>query len=253
MLPLKITSKQIAILLLLYKYRFLNRQQIQTMLNHKYFNRVNVWLADLTQKNLISRTYSRRLGENIKPAVYFLAIKSKAILKEHPDVVASQLKRIYEERKRSPYFREKSMFLADIYLNLKTQTKGKIHFLTKSNLEAHEYLYKPLPDAYIVTTNSEATKRYFLEIISEQLPRFVIRRHIEYLFKYATSGKWEQYSKHPFPTFLMVCPTYPTKAFIARFIKGQRDSETRNLAFYLGSTDQIKSGGIKPGTWINVD
>lgn len=253
MLTTIITSKQLEILLLLYKFRFLNRQQIQTMLNHKTFNRVNAWLADLTEKNLISRTYSKKVGENVKPAVYFLNSKSKQILKDQPDVVAKQLNRIYQEKNRSPYFREKSMFLADIYLNLKGQTDGELHFLTKSNLEAHKYLYKPLPDAYIVTTTKEQTKRYFLEIVSEQLPRFVIRKHIEYLFKYATSGKWQQYSKHPFPTFLMVCPTYPTKAFMAKFIKSQRDPETRNLAFYLGSVDAIRSRGIKPDIWQKVE
>lgn len=253
MLPDKTTSKQNEILLLLYKFRFLNRQQIQTMLNHKYFNRINVWLTDLVEKNLLSRTYSRKLGENTKPAVYYLNPKSKNILIDYPEVVPLQLRRIYEEKKRSQYFREKSMFLADIYLNLKAQTKGEIHFLTKSNLEAHKYLYKPFPDAYIVTTNDKETKRYFLEIVSEQLPRFVIRKHIEYLFKYAATGKWEQYTKHPFPTFLIICPTYPTKAFIAKYIKSQRDAETRNLAFYLGSIDQIKSAGINPSTWQKVD
>lgn len=253
MLTTIITSKQLEILLLLYKFRFLNRQQIQTMLNHKTFNRVNAWLADLTEKNLISRTYSKKVGENVKPAVYFLNPKSKQILKDHPEVVAKQLNRIYQEKNRSPYFREKSMFLADIYLNLKGQIDGELIFLTKSNLEAHKYLYKPLPDAYIVSTTKGITKRYFLEIVSEQLPRFVIRKHIEYLFKYKVSGKWEQYSKHPFPTFLMVCPTYPTKAFMAKFIKSQRDSETRNLAFYLGSVDTIKSRGIKPDIWQKVE
>ncbi|MEX0616730.1 MAG: replication-relaxation family protein [Candidatus Woykebacteria bacterium] len=252
MLTPTITSKQLEILLLLYKFRFLNRQQIQTMLNHKTFNRVNEWLADLTEKELISRTYSKKVGENVKPAVYFLNSKSRHILKDNSEVVEKQLTRIYGEKNRSPYFREKSMFLADIFLNLKGQTDGELHFLTKSNLEAHKYLYKPLPDAYIVSTTKEQTKRYFLEIVSEQLPRFVIRKHIEYLFKYSTSGKWEQYSKHPFPTFLMVCPTYPTKAFIAKFIKSQRDSETRNLLFYLGSVDQIKSRGIEPSTWQKV-
>lgn len=253
MLTTIITTKQLEILLLLYKFRFLNRQQIQTIMNHKTFNRVNAWLANLTEKNLISRTYSKKVGENVKPAVYFLNPKSRQILKDHPDVVAAQLNRIYQEKNRSPYFREKSMFLADIYLNLKSQTDGELHFLTKSNLEAHKYLYRPLPDAYIVSTTKGVTKRYFLEIVSEQLPRFVIRKHIESLFRYKTSGKWEQYTKHPFPTFLMVAPTYPTKTFMAKFIKSQRDSQTRNLAFYLGSLDEIKSRGIKPDIWQKVE
>lgn len=247
-----ITAKQTEILLLLYKFRFLNRQQIQTILNHKHFNRISVWLADLVEKKMASRTYSRKFGENTRPAVYFLNIKSREILKKSPNVLSSQLNKLYEENKRSQYFREKSMFLADIYISLRAQTDGQLYFFTKSNLEEHQYLYKPLPDAYVATVENGVTKRYFLETVSEQLPRFVIRKHIEYLFKYYTSGKWEQNTKHPFPTILMVCPTYPTRAFISKFIKSQQDSETKNLAIYLSTIDQIKSRGLKPDIWQKV-
>ncbi len=250
-----LTPKQSEIPYIFYRFRFLDRKQIQTMLNHKYPGLIKKWLADMTKKRVLARTYSRKFGENIKPAVYWLDIKSRNILKANENVIPSLLERIYEEKRRSQLFRDHSMLIADIYLNLRSQTKemgSEFHFFTKVDLKPHKYLYKPLPDAYIALTEGKVTKRYFLEIISEQVPRYALRKHIEYLFKYATSGKWEQSTRHPFPTILLVCPTYLTRTFLAKFIKSQRDSETRNLAFYLSTVNQIEEQGIKLDIWRRV-
>jgi len=72
-----LTKKQLEILTLLYRFRFLNRSQIQQLLNHKKISRINLWLKDLYYKKIIGRNYSNRLGDNIKPAIYYLKTKSK--------------------------------------------------------------------------------------------------------------------------------------------------------------------------------
>ena len=45
-----IAAKQQEIPKLIYKFRFLNRIQIQTLLNHKDKRRINSWLKDLSEK-----------------------------------------------------------------------------------------------------------------------------------------------------------------------------------------------------------
>ena len=72
-----ITKKQLEIITLLYRFRFLNRLQIQKLLNQKQKNRINYWLKDLYDKKIIGRNYSKKFGDNIKPAVYYLKTKSK--------------------------------------------------------------------------------------------------------------------------------------------------------------------------------
>jgi hypothetical protein len=251
-----ITKKQTEILLLLYRFRFLSRQHIQTILNHEYPNRIKVWLADLTEKKAVGRTYSRKFGENTKPAVYFLDKNSRDILKEQEKVNPLMLKRIYSEKTRSQYFREHSMFLADIYLNLRSQMKvgtDDFHFLTKGDLEDYDYLPKPRPDAYIVIKREKETKRYFLEIVSEQVPRFALRKRIEYLFKYYSSGVWEKNTKYPFPSILIVCPSYITRAFLSKFISQTRGYEEDELSFFLTTEDQIRTRGVKNDIWQKAD
>ena len=67
-----ITNKQQEILKLLYKYRFLNRIQIQQLMNHKDKKRVIVWLRDLRKKQYIEWIYSTDFVEKTKPAIYYI-------------------------------------------------------------------------------------------------------------------------------------------------------------------------------------
>lgn len=45
-----ISPKQKEILKLIYKFRFLDRIQIQILMKHKDYKRINVWLKDLAKK-----------------------------------------------------------------------------------------------------------------------------------------------------------------------------------------------------------
>ena len=57
-----LTKKQLEILTLLYRFRFLNRSQIQKLLNHKKISRINIWLKDLADKktNKKSKTINKK-------------------------------------------------------------------------------------------------------------------------------------------------------------------------------------------------
>lgn len=166
-----ITPKQLEILILLYRYRFLNRIQIQTLLNHKNTKCINTWLKDLNDKKIVGRHYTRNTTENIKAAIYYLMPKSKNLLINQKEVNKELLvKRIYREKIRSLRLVEHSIFLADFYLDLIKNVKNeKIIFFTKTDLFTYNYLPTKCPDAYIVKKD-KTIKRYFLEIIDEDFP-----------------------------------------------------------------------------------
>jgi len=173
-----ITPKQLDILLLIYRFRFLDRKHIQQFLNHKDPRRIKSWLKDLVDKKILGRKYSRKLGENIKPAVYFLSTKSKRILEGREETNEKLLNRVYREKTRSQKFIDHHLFLADVYFfltSLTQQNNSKLYFYTKTDLINHKYLPLPLPDAYIAIKEGKTAKRYFLDVIDEGTPRFVLR------------------------------------------------------------------------------
>ena len=240
------TPKQLNILLLLYRFRFLNRIQIQKLLNHKDPRRINTWLKDLTGKTIIGRHYSTKLKENTKPAIYYLMTKSKSLLIDQNGVDNKLLlKRIYREKIRSQRFIDHCILLADFYLGLqKTITDEKLHFFTKTDLSTHYYLPYNRPDAYIAR-EGKITKRYFLEIIDDGTPRFLIRKKIEQYIEYYDTNIWQDETGHPFPTILFLCPNDLMKDFLHKHISQVMEEEAQvEIDYYLSTTDRIE--------WVNA-
>ena len=48
----QITRRQEEILTLIYRFRFINRIQLQRYFNHKDARRINTWLRDLVKKSI---------------------------------------------------------------------------------------------------------------------------------------------------------------------------------------------------------
>lgn len=249
-----LTLKQIEILTLLYRFRFLNRLHLQKLLNHKNRRRINIWLKNLCQNEYIGRIYSRKLKENTKPAIYFLKTKSVSVLKKQPNIDQSLLKRIYGEKLRSKKFIKHSLFLADIYFNLKKlckDKKAKLHFFTKTDLSLYDYLPHPVPDLYLMIKDSQGdSKRYFLEVFAKKTPRYALRHRILRFFDFNESNEWEVNTHHPFPTILLVCADKFMQRYLNKFIpEAIEDEDNDNIQFFLTTTDKINKNGVGTEVW----
>ncbi|MBT6400980.1 hypothetical protein HN803_06800 [candidate division WWE3 bacterium] len=252
------TPKQLNILLLLYRFRFLNRIQIQKFLNHKSPRRINTWLKDLTTRNIIGQKYSKKLLANTKPAIYHLSTKSRKILLKQPNINEKLLKRVYREKTRSDKLINHCLLIADFYFLIKQQAqtkknKTKLHFYTKTDLVTHYYLPYKRPDAYIAIKDKD-TQRYFLEIIDEGTPRFMIRSKINQYINYADNKNWEKNTNHPFPSILVICPNEDIYNFLLKHITQVLEEEVETeIDFYLTTKDIIKSTNTKTDIWQKVE
>jgi len=254
----KITPKQLQILLLLYRFRFLNRVQIQQFLNHKNHKRIIAWLNDLTSKNIIGRKYSRKLKENTKPAIYHLATKSRKILLFHPNTNEQLLNRVYRDKTRSNRLITHCILVTNIYFYLEKQTrvnKNKLHFFTKIDLSNHYYLPYNRPDAYIAIETKDQTKRYFLEIIDEGTPRFMLRKKIEQYIEYFEESTWQEKTGHPNPSLLFICPNETIKAFLYKHIAQALEEEAEEeINFYLTTRQAVEDSKLQSSNiWKKVE
>jgi hypothetical protein len=247
--------QQLAILLLLYKYRFLNRIQIQTMLNHKHFNRIIVWLNDLVKKQYLTRYFTRKFGA--KPAVYCLDTKSRKVLMHQKNIKVNLLNRIYKEKTRTLTFQKHCLFLADIYLSLLKLTlnnKAELHFYTKTDLYGMHYLVLPNPDAYFaIVESNKNTKRYFLDIFDDLPPRMVLRKRVKQYFNYYSEEYWQNNTNKPFPEIILVCPDERSKKYLHKNILEKLDEEMVELTFYLTTWNDIKIKGFNRGVLEKVE
>ncbi|HUD07392.1 MAG TPA: replication-relaxation family protein [Candidatus Saccharimonadales bacterium] len=226
----KITTKQQDIIELLYRYRFLNRIQIQQLMGHKDKRRVLSWLKDLRDKDYIEWIYSRDFSEKSKPAIYYIGINGVRYLKTvqwndngtlAPFYPLDEVRKRYKENERSRTFIDRSMLIADCCMMLEQANTDKIKprytYITEADyidpdsnynfLSEHETLRSNLCIVKKLDSkeNAEAvTTNYLLEIFDATLPRYRLRHCLKAYVTYLDDNEWE--GEEPQPIILLVCP-----------------------------------------------
>src|SRR6266700_2748019 len=126
----QITAKQFFIICHLYRFRYLNRKHIQTLMKHKDYKRINVWLKDLVEKGYIERIYSTSMPENTKPAVYYIGKYGRRVLVateifamvgfeevgSEYCIEAEYVRKLYRDGEKKESFRHDCLAIADCYL-----------------------------------------------------------------------------------------------------------------------------------------
>jgi hypothetical protein len=266
----KITTKQQEILKLLYKYKFLDRKQIQAFLNHKYHKRINDWLKDLTQKEHLNRIYSNKFGENTKPAIYYLGLNGIRFLKTQDDCSTEVLRKFYRMKDRSNDYIEKSLLVGKIVLDLNaaanhSQEPSEENALsysvaTSTDLANPDYRFNFIteckPDLLIKRLKNKKTGKrtksdYFLfAIIAPTLPRYSIRKQVKDFIELYDGYEWDDIGG-TFPTIMIVCPNLSILIYTKRMTKRLLEDEDNpdDLHIQLTTTDKIKEHGVTGEIW----
>ncbi|MCL5411056.1 MAG: replication-relaxation family protein [Patescibacteria group bacterium] len=265
-----ITQKQQEILTLLYKYRFLNRIQIQTFLNHKYHKRINDWLKDLNQKEYINRIYSTNFGENTKPAIYYIGLNGIRYLKTQDDCSLEVLQKRYRDKDRSESFIDQCILVGDIVLQLKecaqkSKEEGEYELAyfvaTATDIANPEYRFNFLseikPDLLMkrqkTKKSSKRTKSlcFLFLVLPPTLPRYSIRKRVKDIIRLYYEGDWEATEELPFPSIMIICPTLSTLIYTKRMTRKLLEDEDNpeDLQIQFTTIEKAKKEGVTGKIW----
>lgn len=246
--PPLLKQKQREILILLYRFRFLNRIHIQTLLNHRHHRQILAWLNDLVKRTCAKQYYEKQFAG--PSAVYSLGIQARKYLKHNQNIETVELpvlNRIWREGKLTVQFRNHCLALADIYLSLQALTAkngAALDFRTKTDLYGMAGLISPAPDAYIAISEKQGeVKRYFLDLL-EDIPAAVLRGRVKRYFDYYESNEWQEHTGKPFPEIILICPNERLKKHLYRYIQHQLQDEPE-LNFYLSTRDLVAKEGLQ--------
>ena len=246
---MKLTKRQEQILSSLYRFRFLNRLHIQKLLGHKHFNRIIIWLNQLTTEHYIHRYYNPKTVTIA--AQYSLGLKSRKYLltkaKEKGSTIQPHLlDRIWREHTLSDQFHTHCLFVADIYLSLVKlvkSTHATLYFFTKTDLYGHDYILNPHSDAYIaIKERNGKIKRYFLDVFDPLPPRMILRRRVNQYVDYCDDNTFRETTKHSFPQVVLICPDDRSKRYLNRYI--QKILEYSDVEFFLTTWELVKTKGM---------
>jgi len=225
------TPRQLDILILLYRFRFLNRIHIQQFLGHKNHSLIRIWLNDLATNGYVTQHYVRQITS--APTTYELTDTGRTYLK-------GQLKKkLARQTKYTDALKSHSLAVADTYFSLLEQAErsgATLHFSTTADLAGIPHLPKPLPDAYIAIEQANGeTARYFLEVL-EDAPSRILRAKVSRYFAYFESEEWQDHTERAFPTVLLICPNERLRRHLMHYAKSKAE-EGSKLRFVISARD----------------
>jgi hypothetical protein len=240
----KLTKKQQVILKLLYRFRFLNRIQIQAFLEHKDSKTINLWLRDLRAKGYVEWIYSTHFAEKTKPAIYYLGLNGVRHLRTLtrtseneagetvllPAYPPEEIRKRYKKPTRSQTYIDRCILIAECCIALeRANTKNepgskKLHFYHQTEADYlldrsyyHFILESELIQPSLVFCKDKldddgkeetTLESYILEVFDPTLPRYRMKKRLGDYVKYVDEEDiaWkEQTGTEKLPVILFVC------------------------------------------------
>jgi hypothetical protein len=279
----KITNKQSEIIGLLYRYRFLNRIQIQALLGHKDKKTINLWLRDLKTKQYIDWIYSPDdFALKTKPAIYYLSLNGVRHLKTVEATDGSSwyeledLRKRYKEATRSQTFIDHSMLIADCCIEMiqagreTSPTKKSWTLATEADFRHPSSAYYHLFESELVNPNliiikrivkgsgankQEKVSNFLLEVFDATMPRYRIKKRLSNYVEYLGDGEWQDAIGDVKPPVLfLVCPRSSDLIYAKRRTRGilaeeWDDDDGDKPTIQFATLDNLKSSGIAGDIW----
>lgn len=253
-----LTPKQQAILKLLYKYRFLNRIQIQKLLKHKDKRRIISWLKDLREKEYVDWHYNGTdFIAKSQPGIYYLSLNGIRYLRslsEHPN---EELRKRYKEPTRTRVFIDRCLLIADCCIALQAKSNDEVKYdcvLPADYIDpdsAHHFLDEIKPHLFFSKQQDNQTTNYLLENIEPTLPRYQLRKRLRDYVEYL-SGDWDDNSGLQ-PIALFVCSTTTELLYVKRRLrKLLEDEDVENVRIRVTTMEKLKTEGVVSRIWEEI-
>lgn len=256
----KLNPDQIAILELLYRFRFGTSTLFNQTLKPTNRQSLNSRLDILTEQAYIGKKYDKSYKLLGKPASYYLLPNGFAILRQQEGISSTVLKNMYKDKGASERFVDHCLTVFAVSNQLEALHGQRLEFFAKSELADYEHFPQPLPDGFISLKASDQpraqTKYYFLEVFEDSTPFFAIAKKVNQYSEYADSGEWDVTGKK-FPAVLAVCESVTLQKRLRKRFAGPDDfklyttTEAELMTIKAGS-DKAWQSIDEPGIWLSL-
>ncbi|HSX33131.1 MAG TPA: replication-relaxation family protein [Candidatus Saccharimonadales bacterium] len=209
------TSKQLAVLKLLYRFRFGTTDLLARALELKDGRYIHTRLEALVIQEYIGKNYDSAYKLGGKPATYYLLPKAFVALKKQHKATGKELsektlRNAYKDKEASQEFIARKLAVFTTYDQLRATYGEKLKLWTKDqlNFDKYDYFPSPMPDAYLTITPEGIRPRardFFLNYLDDDTPFFVHVRRLQKLIDYVEANEWEDATSSKLRGVLLVC------------------------------------------------
>lgn len=251
-----ITTKQQEILKLIYRYRFLNRIQIQKLLNHKDKRRIISWLKDLREKEYVDWHYDANdFIAKSQPGIYYLSLNGVRYLRSLNEYPNEELRKRYKESGRTRVFIDRCLLVADCAIALHDKSNDELKYVCilpadyiDPDSEYH-FLDELKPHLYFEKRQDDGSISYLLESFDAALLRYQLRKRLKDYTDFL--AEWNGTNKSQ-PIALFACATTADLLYVKRRVRKLIEDEGVDVHVRVTTLDKIKASGIASMIWEKV-
>ncbi|HET8670600.1 MAG TPA: replication-relaxation family protein [Candidatus Saccharimonadales bacterium] len=271
----KLTPKQQEIIRLIYRYRFITRKQIQSLLGHTDKRRISAWLKELREQQFVNWFYDRNDPyEPSTPAVYFLDINGIRFLRQTGEYAEGELRKRYKDATRQQGFIDRCLLLADCAVHLEARTKDdgvNYTYALEADYTDPSGSFCMLGDSEFIHPDLAFTKEaetdegyvnqtYFVQFFDLTMPRYMVKKKLKGYVEYFDSEEPEQWrqqmDQEELPIVLVACPTLAELIYAKRYAKKQLQDneldEREDVRIWFATIQQVKRQGVTGLIWEDV-
>lgn len=247
---------QIDILEVLYKYRFGSRQLVADSLGIKAGSSLYEKLNVLIKHGLIAMRQEKRLKLLGVPAAYFLTpkgLRALQALNDHDFITEATIKASYRDKVLSQTFVSHTLDVYK-YTNALKHRYSDLKVYLRRDMSRFSYFPDSPPDAFLSLKLGDTPKRFFLDIIPDNLPRNILDRRITGYAEFFDEGGWDA-TNSELPNLLLITEkgtteTRARRATQAAINRADMDDELEAYTTTFAALSNIDKGG---GVWTSIN
>lgn len=213
-----LNDKQILLLKLFYKFRFLTVGLLQSAQGHKYQATHNDRLKVLYDQKYIGRHYNDNYRIDRRYAEYFILADGINALKALNIFKPTVLNNLYKDKSAKPQFIAHSLGIFELYNTVRRLYPDTFSFYTKIELSGRDNMPDILPDAYLKPLHPERAKEFYLDSVNDLAQLLLVKRKITSYIKHCDSDEWQATGK-TYPEVLLVTELASTEKTLHRYIQ----------------------------------
>ena len=226
----KLNKGQVAVLKLLYRYRFTTSELLAKAENQKHLQVTRSRLATLEKQGYIGKRYDNSYKLLGKFASYYLLPKGLQYLKSIEAAEPQIIKMIYNDRKASDKFVDFCLQVCRIAQALISFYGEEAKIFTRTELLDYDYFPQPQPDLYM-SIKREPVRHYFVDLYDDNTPAFVMAKKLRQYIDHHESGEWDS-TDSAYPEIVIACTSPAAERRVRKKLLPLVEGVQGNLTVY---------------------
>lgn len=200
-----LNQKQLYLLKLLYKFRFLTAPLLAQIKNISSIA-ANKQLRLLLEQEYLGMRYDETYKIDRKAPIFYVTKKAISLLAADPALSTDVLHMNYHNPNTGEPFMQQHLDVVRSYLALRLTYPDRFQIYSKYETTGYDYFPPQKPDLYLRLNVPDKSKsmNYLLYVLPVS-QFFVTKKLVVSLLEHFDEGEWDAQTGEPYPTLLFVC------------------------------------------------